>query len=314
MSSAHGGQVVCSQATAELVEARAHGSRRAPAQGHRAGGPPLPARRGLVPSAQDDLEHESAASGELVRGQRGRARRSHLTHRGRGEARHPYRPRRLGEDAPRHRSRLHPRPRVQGRGLLGRPRLAARLGARSRDHLADPRRQGRARRARRRSRAPAPARQPRAGDRSSTRALDPPQACPNLTLLVTSRELLRISGEVEYAGASARGARGRLPLLRARTTRTLARRSPSSARASTRSRSPSSSPPRARRRSLPRRSSSASRLASTCSREAVTPIRASRRCEPRSSGRTSCSPPKNSSSSPASPSSPAAARSKPPRR
>ena len=89
------------------------------------------------------------------------------------------------------------------------------------------------------------------------------QSCPNLALLVTSRELLRVQGEVEYAvlrssprrpsrsSASARGSKRRP-------------RSRSSARASTISRSPSSSPPPARRHSRPHRSWSASPSDSTC--------------------------------------------------
>ena len=43
-----------------------HRPRRAPAQGHRRGGLDLPARRGLLPAAQDDLEHEPAPSCELL--------------------------------------------------------------------------------------------------------------------------------------------------------------------------------------------------------------------------------------------------------
>ena len=41
------------------------------------------------------------------------------------------------------------------------------------------------------------------------------QGCPNLTLLVTSRELLRVQGEVEYQVPPLQSAGGRLPLLRA---------------------------------------------------------------------------------------------------
>ena len=44
-ASSHGGQVVISAATAELVELDAHRPRGAPAEGHSAGGPDLPARR-----------------------------------------------------------------------------------------------------------------------------------------------------------------------------------------------------------------------------------------------------------------------------
>ncbi len=45
------------------------------------------------------------------------------------------------------------------------------------------------------------------------------QGCPNLTLLVTSRELLRVQGEVEYAGPATAEPGGRLPLLRALAAR-----------------------------------------------------------------------------------------------
>ena len=141
------------------------------------------------------------------------------------------------------------------------------------------------------------------------------EACPNLTLLVTSRELLRVRGEVEYAGASARraGSRRRSSAARSRLDagRDDRRALPPARRPAARD--------RARRRpheasSRPSRSSSGSRSASTCSRAAGTPIRASRRCARRSSGRTSSSRPRSSSSSRASPSSPAAARSRRPRR
>ena len=73
-ASAHGGQVILSRATAELVELELHRPRRAPAEGHRRGRGDLPARRRLVPAAEDDLQHEPAAAGELVRRARRRAR------------------------------------------------------------------------------------------------------------------------------------------------------------------------------------------------------------------------------------------------
>jgi hypothetical protein len=100
-------------------------------------------------------------------------------------------------------------------------------------------------------------------------------ACPNLTLLVTSRELLRISGEVEYAVLRLPNPKPSSSSVPARSS-SQPRRSQSSAPASTRSRSPSSSPLRARRRFPRRRSWSASPLASTCSRAAATQIPASR--------------------------------------
>ena len=46
---------------------RAHRPRRAPAQGHRAGGLAPPVGPGAVPPTQDDLEHEPAPPGELLR-------------------------------------------------------------------------------------------------------------------------------------------------------------------------------------------------------------------------------------------------------
>ncbi len=110
-------------------------------------------------------------------------------------------------------------------------------------------------------------------------------ACPNLNLLVTSRELLRIQGEVEYAVPPLARGRGRLALLRTLAAGADRRRSPSSAVVSTICRSRSSSPLPARVPSRPSRSSSGSRSASTCSRAAATPIPASRRSERRSSGR-----------------------------
>ena len=114
-------------------------------------------------------------------------------------------------------------------------------------------------------------------------------ACRNLRLLVTSRELLRLQGEVEYpvgplAQAEAEElfcARSRLP----RDDRWLI-----SVAAWTICRSRSSWRRRGQRFSRRRRSAIASRSGSTCSRVAATPIHASRRCGRRSSGRTSSLP------------------------
>ena len=111
------------------------------------------------------------------------------------------------------------------------------------------------------------------------------EACPNLRLLVTTRELLRVRGEVEYEVLPLADAGGGRAVLPARAARAERRRSRSCAAGSTTCRSRSSSPPPGRRRSRPSRSSSGSRSGSTCSRAAATPTRASRRCGRRSSGR-----------------------------
>ena len=125
----------------------------------------------------------------------------------------------------------------------------------------------------------------RAGARASWSR--PARTC---ALLVTSRELLRVQGEVEYpvpplaepeavelfcerAAARARRRRSR-ELCRAPGQPAAGDRAGRRARAAC---------------SRRRRSSSASRSASTCSRAAATPIPASRRCGRRSSGATSCS-------------------------
>ena len=173
--------------------------------------------------------------------------------------------------------------------------------ARHRDDRPDAGSQGRPRRAHRRAGDAAPARQPRAGGRVRARARQRScGACPNLTLLVTSRELLRIQGEVEYAVP---------PLAEPEAVSLFCERSQTRALRGDRRalRAPRLAPARrrARRRAhegaLPGADPRAPLgSASTCSRAAATPIRASRPCGRRSSGATTCSPPRSSSSSPAS--------------
>ena len=89
-------------------------------------------------------------------------------------------------------------------------------------------------------------------------------ACPNLTLLVTSRELLRIQGEIEYAVPPLAEAEAVCALLRARSGSRPTRPSPSSAAVSTTCRWQSSWPPLAPGSLRPTRSSSGSPSVSTC--------------------------------------------------
>ena len=140
-------------------------------------------------------------------------------------------------------------------------------------------------------------------------------ACPNLTLLVTLARAPAHPRRGRVRRPTSRRAGGRLPLLRASAARADQTRSPSCARASTRFRSPSSSLPRARRRS--RRAQILERLSGR-----LDLLKGGRDADPRQQTleshdrvvRTSSSHQKSSSSSPASPSSPAAARSRPRRR
>ena len=116
------------------------------------------------------------------------------------------------------------------------------------------------------------------------------ERCPKLKLLVTSRELLRIRGEVEYPVP---------PLAEREAVELFCERSrvePDETIAELCRRLdelPLALELAAARTSVlsPARSSSACRSGSTCSKAAATPTRASRRCGRRSSGRTSCSTP-----------------------
>ena len=103
-------------------------------------------------------------------------------------------------------------------------------------------------------------------------------ACPNLTLLVTRRELLRISGEVEYPVPPLAEPESRLALLRARADRAVRARSPSSARASTRCRSHVELAAAPHESALPGADPRAPLQRLDLLRAAATPIRASRRC------------------------------------
>ena len=156
-----------------------------------------------LPAAEDDLKHESAAPGELVRRPRPRTRRrSSARIRGRSAARsRSPGPGGSGKTRLAHRGRLRARAGVPRRRLLGRARAARRPGARARgdraacsaprDELAAPRR---------RARAAARPRQLRAGRRGGTGGsrISLVEYARTSRLLVTSRERLRLRDEVEY--------------------------------------------------------------------------------------------------------------------
>ena len=244
--------------------------RRAPRQGLRRAGLDLPARRRALPAAEDDLEHEPPPPRVELRRPGARGRGGGAL-RPRGAARHAHRPGRLGEDAALDRGGLRARRRV--------PRTAS-SGSASRPSTT---RRSCCRRSRRRSarRATSPATSASASccscSTTSSRSSRPRpswprslEACPNLQLLVTSRELLRVRGEVEYEVLRS-PIRRRSSSSASRSGSSRARRSRSSAAASTTCRSRSSSPPPARRRSRRSRSSSGSASGSTCSRAAATP-------------------------------------------
>ena len=107
--------------------------RRAPIEGLRAAGSDLPARRRALPAPEDDLEHEPAPAGQLVRRpwRRG-AGRDEAHPRGRRTPRHAHRPRRLRQDPPVDRGRCRAGRRSQGRHVLGRARADPGPGARHR--------------------------------------------------------------------------------------------------------------------------------------------------------------------------------------
>jgi Adenylate and Guanylate cyclase catalytic domain len=193
----HGGQVVLSQATAELVELplldlgehRLKDITEAVAIFQLGGGsfPPLKtiSNTNLPRPASSFVGRERARAGPRE-------------DRGRHPPSHPDRPRRFGENTARHRSSGLACSAVQGRRLLDRPRVlrdpslvtetvAQTLGARGglSEHI---------------------------GEHELLLLLDKLEqvieaspelasllsTCPNLTLLVTSRELLRVQGEVDY--------------------------------------------------------------------------------------------------------------------
>ena len=159
----HGGQVLVSQGDARARRRGAGGSWRAPGEGLLGAGVDLPVGGGALSAAEDDLEHESAAAGVVVRGPgaggggRGRAAA------GRRAAGDAVRPGRFGEDAAGDRVGGRAGAGVPERRLLDRAGRPARPGPRRRDRRADVGRQGRPGRAHRRARAAPAAGQLRAG-------------------------------------------------------------------------------------------------------------------------------------------------------
>jgi hypothetical protein len=136
------------------------------------------------------------------------------------------------------------------------------------------------------------------------------EACPNLVLLVTSRELLRVRGEVEYEVLPLADEEAVL-LFSERAQLPPARSSRSSAAASTTCRSRSSSPPHGRKHSRRGRSWNGSGSGSICSEVAGMPILGRKPCGRRSSGATICSKQRSRCCSHGCPCSSAAAPSKP---
>ena len=197
-ASGHGGQVVVSAATRALIDGELTELGEHRLKDFDEPVPLFQLGSERFPAAEDDLEHEPSATRVLLRRQSARAGGATRSASERLAPRHPLRSGRFGQDAARARGRLRARARVQSGRLLGRPVRAARPRARDADDRADARGEGRPRRARRRPRAPAPARQLRAGGRGRARALAAARGLPEPELLVTSRELLRITGEVEY--------------------------------------------------------------------------------------------------------------------
>ena len=199
MSAAHGGQVLLSGATRELRRRGCARPGQAPVEGLPRAGLAVPARTRSLSAAADDLQHEPPGAALLVRGARAGGDAGCLSRSGRGRAPgNARRPRRDGEDAAGARGCRGAGERVRSGGVLDRAGAAARPGAGRRHDRADA--GGKAGAGR------------HIGDKQLLLVLDNLeqvvesalelvallQACPNLRLLVTSRELLRVDGEVVY--------------------------------------------------------------------------------------------------------------------
>src|SRR5439155_214097 len=184
----------------------------------RAGGA-LSARVGAVSAAEDDLEYEPAASGLLLRRPAAGAGGTAAPASEWLPPRHPFRPGWLGENKARSRGRRRARLRVQGGGLLGRPRAAARPRARAGHRRADARREGRPDRPCWRARAHAAARQLRTGHRGRTRALAAARVVPEPEAPGYEPRAPPHRGRVRLPGPAPGEDGGSRPLLRALAAR-----------------------------------------------------------------------------------------------
>ena len=143
----HGGQVLLSQATRDLVAGEdCSRPRRAPSEGPLGARAPVPARRRRLPAPEDAVPDEPARPGDAVSRPRARARRGRRPAAPRGRpAADAHRPRRDREDAAGAAGRGRGRRGRPRRRLVGFARPASRPGARARRGREGARRAGAAR-------------------------------------------------------------------------------------------------------------------------------------------------------------------------
>ena len=236
MSSAHGGQVVAPSSTAGARRRRPQRARRAPAEGHRGPSRLLPAGRRRFPPLKTISNTNLPRPASSFVG-RGRARRGALARSTGARLLTLTGPGGTGKTRLAIEARFALVPEYKA-GVFWVGLASLRDAALVTETIAQSRAPRTGSPSTSRAGAAAPARQPRAGDRGR-RSRRFSSACPNLTLLVTTRELLRVQGEVEYPVPPLAEPEA-VSLFCERARSSPPRRSPSSARASTRSRSRSS--------------------------------------------------------------------------